>query len=158
MSTPARRRQRSHSEPELVGIVIVTVACVAFATGIALGHAGGFIWAVITAVITAVAYGLGRSHEKRKPASESRQAKRAAARQASLRARTDRKASRNGWLPPANPQLTTLTVSRECAKGDCVACPGGGCQCTCNHDSAVIVARNAAAYDAADHSDDPPPF
>ena len=170
MSSPARRRKRrSTPEPELIGIIIVMVAGVAFTVGIALGHASALIWVLITAVLVVVAYGLGCLRERpqarkpapRKPVSGFRQAKRAAAQAARndkpITAKADSQGRRNGWLPPANTQLTTLAVSPQCAAADCVACPGGGCQCTCEHDPAVIVARNQRAYDAA-HPDDAPPF
>ena len=114
-------------------------------------------WVVITAVAVVVAYGLGRVHEQppaRKPPSEFRQAKRAAqAARKPITAKADRRARGNGWLPPVNRQLTTLAVSPECAAGWCHACDG--CEHKCGHDSALIVARNAAAYDAA-LPDEPP--
>jgi hypothetical protein len=66
------------------------------------------------------------------------------------RPRSDARAVRNGWAPPARPVLVTVAVSAECAGGECVLCPGGGCACVCGHDSRVIVAMNTARAGAAE--------
>jgi hypothetical protein len=62
----------------------------------------------------------------------------------------DARARRNGWAPPAAPKLAMVALTVECAAGDCVSCPGGGCRCPCAHDTRVIVAMNTARARPAD--------
>ena len=164
MSTPARRRSTRRSTRRSNGRAELAAAALLAAVIVLALDPRIITWALITTAAATAAYLLGRLHATppaRKPVSGFRQAKRAAAQAARndkpITAKADSQGRRNGWLPPANTQLTTLAVSPQCAAADCVACPGGGCQCTCEHDPAVIVARNQRAYDAA-HPDDAPPF
>ena len=150
-STPVRRRRRRSNAPELVTIAAAGLIAAAVLARSVL------TWAVITAALVAVAYLAGRLHGRppaRKPVSEFKRAKQAAARRdAGIRVKADSAARRNGWLPPADPQVTTLELSDACAEGSCHLCDG--CEHRCGHDAALIVARNEAAYDAA-HTDEPP--
>ena len=152
MSTPARRRRRrSSGRTELAGIALAGLVAAM------LLDPRFLTWAVITVAIAVAAYALGRLQGRppaRKPVSQFKQARQAAARRdAGIRAKADSAARRNGWLPPADPQATTLVLSGACAEGSCHLCDG--CEHKCGHDSALIVARNEAAYDAA-HPEDPP--
>jgi hypothetical protein len=151
MSTPARRRRRGNV-PEVAGSLAGILVAVAL-----LALASVLIWALITAGLAAIAYLLGRLHGKpaaRKPVSQFKRAGRVQAARKRPQAEADSAARRNGWLPPVNPQVTTLTLSDACAEGACHLCDG--CEHKCGHDAAAIVARNEAAYDAA--HDGPPPF
>lgn len=63
--------------------------------------------------------------------------------------RSDARAARNGWAPPAWPRMTTIAITPECAGGACALCAGGACQCPlCMHDPKRLAAVNAALYDA----------
>jgi len=69
----------------------------------------------------------------------------------------EQRARSNGWVPPANPELTTIRVSPACAELDCVGCPGGACACpACRHEPRRIAAVNGAFHTA--QADPAPPF
>lgn len=55
------------------------------------------------------------------------------------------------WLPPKSPRL--LSVTPECAGDEHAICADPeACECTCNHEPAVIVAANQARHDQAAHT------
>ncbi len=131
MTTPKRRR--SILKP---GYLITAAA--GFLTAVALTHASVLAWALLAALAATVAYMLGRL-----PPTEFAKRKRAAQRAASTGTQA------RGWLPPANPDLLPMMVSKACSEGDCVGCPRNGCEHDCRHNSWLIEARNKAEYDEA---------
>lgn len=70
-----------------------------------------------------------------------------------------KQARRNGWIPPQNSSGGALVITPECAGDECTFCPDpAGCACSCEHDAAKIVARNAARYDQKHADSDNPPY
>lgn len=66
-----------------------------------------------------------------------------------------KQAQRNGWIPPKT-SSGALVITPECAGDECALCPDpANCACSCEHDAAKIVARNAAHYDQAHNNDEP---
>lgn len=138
--TAPRRRRRSNVPP---GFLILGAG---LAAGVALAHASALVWALLMALAATVAYMLGRLHSQkpaRKPPTEFAKRKRAAQRQAAAATKA------RGSLPPGNPDLRPMMISEYCSDGACALCPGDGCEHDCQHDPAIIVARNAAEYDKA---------
>ena len=68
----------------------------------------------------------------------------------------DARARKLGWLAP-KPKL--LSITAECAGGECLICPAPGqCECECDHDPQAIMDRNAEQYDLQHANGDIPPY
>ena len=132
--------------PRVKPSYLITAAA-SFMAAIALTHASVLVWLLLAALAVTPAYMLGRRNAQeaaqkpaRKPPTEFAKRKRAASTAGALP---------RGARPPASPGLIPMMISEYCSDGRCGICPGNGCECTCMHDPAIIVARNAAEYDRA---------
>ena len=68
----------------------------------------------------------------------------------------DARARKLGWLAP---KTKLITVTAECAGGECLICPAPGqCECECDHDPQSIMDRNAEQYDLQHTNGDTPPY
>jgi len=144
MTAPKRRRRfRSSLRP---GHLIAADIAASIAILIALTNTHVLIWALLTALAATVAYTFGRMHNQ--PAPRRARAEFAKRNRAGQRSVRPVGTQPRGVRPPASPNMVTLQVSLECAEGTCGICPRtGGCECSCNHDSAEIVRRCEREYD-----------
>lgn len=147
MST-RRRRRRSRKHGTTTLICAVGLAALA-------SYRAGLVLAVAVAATGGILITLGILAMRRpgflQPGKVTRAPARPKLAAVEPRARASATSAKTGHR---NPRM--LMISELCASDQCALCPGGKCECSCQHDPAEIIARNREAFDAAASGDVPP--